>query len=169
MDALTCLMTRRSIRTYAPGDVSDDLLDKLLRAAMSAPSAGNAQPWQFVAIRDRASLDKIADFHPYAKMCRQAPLAVLVCAEPAREKYAGFWVQDCSAATMNLLLAAHALGLGAVWVGVYPVEDRMAGFRTLLGLPEGILPFALAPLGHPGQKPGAADRFAPDRVHRDRW
>jgi len=169
VDALTCLMTRRSIRTYAPGDVSGELLDTLLRAAMAAPSAGNAQPWHFVAIRERASLDAIADFHPYAKMCRQAPLAVLVCAEPAREKYAGFWVQDCSAATMNLLLAAHALGLGAVWVGVYPVEDRMAGFCTLLGLPEGIIPFALAPMGLPGQKAGEADRFAPDRVHKDRW
>lgn len=169
MDALTCLMTRRSIRAYAPGDVSDDLLGKLLRAAMAAPSAGNAQPWHFVAIRDRASLDAIANFHPYARMCRQAPLAILICAEPAREKYKGFWVQDCSAATMNLLLAAHALGLGAVWVGVYPEQDRMEGFRKLLGLPAGIAPFALAPVGHPAQKAGEADRFAPDRVHADRW
>jgi nitroreductase len=162
-------MTRRSIRAYAPGDVSDDLLGKLLRAAMAAPSAGNAQPWHFVAIRDRASLDAIANFHPYAKMCRQAPLAILVCADPAQEKYPGFWVQDCSAATMNLLLAAHALGLGAVWVGVYPEQDRMEGFRKLLGLPAGILPLSLVPVGHPGQKAGEADRFAPDRVHSDRW
>ena len=169
MDALTCLMTRRSIRKYAPGDVSDDLLRKLLAAAMAAPSAGNAQPWHFVAMRDRATLDEIANFHPYAKMVRDAPLAVLVCAELAREKYQGFWVQDCSAATMNLLLAAHALGLGGVWVGVYPVEDRMENFRRLLGLPAGVVPFALAPLGHPGQKAGEADRFAADRIHADRW
>ena len=169
MDALTCLMTRRSIRKYAPGAVADDMVKKLLAAAMAAPSAGNSQPWHFVVIRARAPLDELANFHPYAKLLREAPLAVLVCADPAKEKYKGFWVQDCSAATMNLLLAAHALGLGAVWVGVYPEADRMENFRKLLGLPAEVMPLSLVPVGHPAAKAGEADRFAADRVHADRW
>jgi nitroreductase len=169
MDALTCIMTRRSTRKYEPGDISDQTMEQLLRAAMAAPSAGNAQPWHFVVLRDRAVLDEIPSFHPYAKMVREAAAAILVCGDPSLEKYKGFWVQDCSNASLSILLAAHALGLGAVWVGVYPEADRVEGFRRLLGLPEQIIPLSLLPLGRPGQQAGSVDRFESGRVHRDRW
>lgn len=169
MDAIETLMTRRSIRHYTGDPVSEEVAGTLLRAAMAAPSAGNAQPWLFIVIRERALLDRIPAIHPYARMAGEAPLAVVVCADPAREKYPGFWVQDVSAATENLLLAAHAEGLGAVWCGIYPLVERMTAFRDLLEIPDPIVPFALVPVGVPNESKEAADRYDPARVHRDRW
>jgi nitroreductase len=169
VDALEALATRRSIRRYTAAPVSDALVAVLLRAAMSAPSAGNQQPWQFVVIRDRQPREAIPAFHPFADMVRQAPAAVLVCGDLERERYPGYWVQDCAAATENLLLAAHASGLGAVWVGVYPKEDRVARFQQLLGLPSRVIPLALVPLGWPDERLPTVDRFDPSRVHVNRW
>ena len=169
MDALDALSTRRSIRRHTVAPVSDALIAALLRAAMSAPSAGNQQPWQFVVIRDRQLREAISTFHPFADMVRKAPAAVLVCGDLERERYPGYWVQDCAAATENLLLAAHASGLGAVWVGVYPKEDRVARFQQLLGLPSRVIPLALVPLGWPDERLPAVDRFDPGRVHQNLW
>jgi nitroreductase len=108
-------------------------------------------------------------FHPYAAMLKQASVAVLVCGDATLEKHAGYWVLDCAAATQNLLLAAHAKGLGAVWCGVYPTADRVENFRKLLRLPEQIVPFSLIPLGFPDEQKAAEDRFDPARVHRNGW
>jgi nitroreductase len=162
-------MTRRSIRKYTDRAVPDELISQLLKAAMAAPSAGNEQAWQFIVIRDRALLDAIPKFHPYSAMLKYASVAVLVCGDLTLEKYKGYWVQDCSAATQNLLLAAKAQGLGAVWTGVYPLDDRVAGMRKLLGLPTHIVPLSLVPLGFPAEQPGRADRFDQTRIHHDRW
>lgn len=169
MELFEAIHTRRSIRKYEDKPVSDDLVRALLAAAMSAPSAGNAQPWQFVVIRDKALREAIPAFSPYAGMIAKAPLGVLVCGDLSQEKYPGYWVQDCSAATQNLLLAANATGLGAVWTGVHPMADRVDGFRRLLGLPEQIMPLAFVVLGWPAQAAGPVDRFNPARVHADRW
>ncbi len=169
MDALTAIRTRRSIRRYTAAPVTEAVVTECLKAAMSAPSAGNQQPWQFIVIRDRALRDAIPTFHPYADMVPHAALAILVCGDLDRERYAGYWVQDCAAATQNLLLAAHAQGLGAVWVGVYPKQERVTRFQALLSLPGRVIPFALVPLGMPGERLGPADRFDPARVHWDRW
>ncbi|MHC1700553.1 MAG: nitroreductase family protein [Humidesulfovibrio sp.] len=169
MDALECLMTRRSIRTFSAAPVDPQLIQAALAAAMSAPSAGNAQPWHFVLMTARATLDRVPDFHPHAAMARQAQAAVLVCAEPALEKYPGYWPLDCAAATENLLLALHAQGLGAVWVGVYPEQSRLENFRRLLGIPETIIPHSFIPLGHPNMPSGRVDRFRPERLHREVW
>lgn len=169
MNILEAIHTRRSIRKFTDEAVSEDELTQLLQAAMTAPSAGNAQPWHFVVIRERKTLEAIPSFHPYAAMCRQASLAILVCADPGLEKYPGYWVQDCSAAVQNILLAAHGLGLGAVWTGVYPDEPRMQGLREIAGLPDEIIPFALIPVGHPDQPSGKADRFRPERIHTETW
>jgi nitroreductase len=114
MDAIQAILTRRSIRQYTQAPVPTELVETLLRAASSAPSAGNRQPWQFAVIRDRAKLDAIPGFHPHAEMVRSARLAILVCADASAQPDPGYWVQDCSAAMQNLLLAAHAQGLGAV-------------------------------------------------------
>ena len=169
LDALDCIMTRRSIRKFTDIPVSPDLIDAALQAAMAAPSAGNAQPWHFVLLTDRATLDAIPGFHPYSAMCRQAQAGILVCAEPALEKYPGFWPIDCSAAVQNILLALHAQNLGAVWVSVYPLQDRVENFRKLLGVPETVIPHSFIPIGHPDQPSGRVDRFKPERIHRNRW
>jgi nitroreductase len=163
------ILTRRSVRRYADQPVPDALLTDLLRAAMAAPSAGNQQPWQFVVVRDRAVLEAVAGANPYGEMARHAPLAVIVCADLKRENVPGFWVQDCAAATENLLLAAHASGLGAVWCGTYPLEERMQRIRAAVGLPEDVIPFAVVPVGYPVERPAPADRYDADRVHLDRW
>ena len=169
MDTIEAIRTRRSIRHYTRESVPDDVIAEILKAAMSAPSAGNQQPWQFVIITDRGLCEEIPTFHPYAQMVREAPVAILVCGDLRLESYQGYWVQDCSAATQNILLAAHAKGLGAVWVGIYPKEDRVKRFQKLLGLPNQVIPLALVPVGIPAERVPPANRFDPARVHRNRW
>ena len=136
---------------------------------MSAPSAGNEQPWHFVVIKERESLDEIPTFHPYSQMLRHAPMAILVCGDETLEKYQGYWVQDCSAATQNILLAAQAKGLGAVWLGVYPIKDRVIGLRKLLGIPEHVTPFSLISIGYPAEQKPRSERYDISRVHHNRW
>jgi nitroreductase len=151
MDALETIRTRRSIRAYQDKPMPPGLVDQVLTAAMHVPSAGGARPWQFVIITDRKLLQQIPTVHPHAPMAEQAPLAILVCGDPGHEKYPGNWPLDCAAAVQNLLLAAHALGLGAVWTGVYPQQERVEGFRRLLGLPKNVIPHSLVPLGYPAE------------------
>jgi nitroreductase len=169
MDALEAIFTRRSIRKYTPEPVSEEDLKTLLAAAMSAPSAGNQQPWEFIVIDDRKILDAIPQVHPYSKMLLEASLAILVCGNLEIERHRGYWIQDCSAATQNILLAARALGLGTVWLGVTPNEARVSGIGQLLKLPKSIVPFSLIAVGHPAEEKGRADRFKPERIHRNGW
>ncbi len=169
MDAMEAILSRRSIRKYTDQPVDAEVVQKVLRAAMSAPSAGNEQSWQFVVINDRNLLTAIPKFHPYAGMLEQASVAILVCGDVRRERHAGYWVQDCSAAMQNLLLAAHSLGLGAVWLGIYPDAARVAGMRSLLNLPEPVIPLGLAPLGYPAESRAAADRYTESLIHYNGW
>ncbi|MCC4765872.1 nitroreductase family protein [Methanosarcina sp. DH1] len=169
METLEAIHTRQSIRKYTDRPVPRELVTELLRAAMSAPSAVNAQPWIFIVIDDRKLLDEIPTFSPFAGMCREAPLAILVCGDITLEKAPGYWVQDCSAATQNLLLAAHDAGLGAVWTGIYPMKDRIEGFRKNFDLPENVIPLALVPVGYPGQKPVSQDRFDKTKIYRNKY
>ena len=166
---MKAILTRRSIRKYKPQAVPDEIITELLTAAMCAPSAGNEQPWEFVVINDRKLLDRIPEFHPYATMLKEAPVAILVCGDLKREKHKGYWVQDCSAATENMLIAVNEKKLGAVWLGIYPREERVAGLRKLLGIPENIVPFSLIAIGYPAEVKEPADRFDPSRVHQNRW
>jgi len=169
MDTLQAIRSRRSIRSFTDQSIPPETIEALLRSAMAAPSAGNAQPWLFVVTEDRALLDRIAEIHPYASMAKEAPLSILVCGDPSVERHKGFWVQDCSAAVQNLLLAAHASGLGAVWCGVHPNEAIVASIRGLFKIPEGISPLALLLIGHPNEAKSPADRFDASWIHRDRW
>ncbi len=169
MDAMDAILSRRSIRRYTGEPVPETAIRDILAAAMSAPSAGDERPWQFVVVTDRAVLAEVPRFHPHARMVPDAAAAILVCGDQALEKHAGFWVQDCSAATQNILLAACAKGLGAVWVGIYPREDRVAAIRSLFGLPGRVVPLALVPLGVPAVRKDPEDRFDAGRVHRERW
>ncbi|MBN1846486.1 MAG: nitroreductase family protein [Sedimentisphaerales bacterium] len=165
------IITRRSIRKYTAAPVEPKMIEAILQAAMAAPSAHNEQPWHFVVIRDRTVLEAIPKFHPYAGMLAEAPLAIAVCAEHAREKdpSAGYWIQDCAAATENILLAAHGLGLGACWLGIHPRPQRQEALAALLGLPDGVEAFGMVALGHPAERKPPAQRYLPDRVHHDCW
>ena len=169
MDALEAIYSRRSIRQYTDQPVSDKDIESLLRAGMAAPTAGNQQSWEFVVIDDRELLDAIPSVHPFAQMCTECHLCLAVCADPAREKYAGFWVQDCAAATQNILLAAHAMGLGAVWLGIAPSGERAHQVADLLKLPRGIEPMALIAVGHPVEGKEIEDRFDPGTTHHNQW
>lgn len=163
------ILKRRSVRRYTGDPVSEQTVQEILEAAMSAPSAGNEQPWHFIVIRDRTILGQISAIHPYAYMVPEAPVAVLVCGDLRRDLHDGFWVQDCSAATENILLAVQAKGLGAVWLGVYPRGERVAGFRQLFAIPDHVVPFALVPIGHPAESRPYEKRYDASCVHFDRW
>ncbi|MGE4290588.1 MAG: nitroreductase family protein [Desulfovibrio sp.] len=169
MDLLQAIHERRSVRKYTNEPVSDEIVRELLGAAMMAPSAGNAQPWQYVVIRDRKALESVQSFSPHAGMAAHAPLGILVCGDLSLEKYPGYWVQDCSAAVQNLLLTVHAKGLGAVWTGVHTRPEREEGFRKLCNLPENIMPLAFLVIGVPDQQPRSEDRYKAERVHLDQF
>ena len=166
MDAI---LNRRSIRKFTSEPVTDDQVTLLLKAAMAAPSAQNQQPWQFVVIDDREILNKIPEFHPYSKMLLKAPVAILVCGDKEKIKRDMLWSQDCSAATQNILVAITILGLGGVWLGVYPIDVRMDGLTKLLNLPETIIPFSLIALGHPDESKPPSSRYDESRVHHNKW
>lgn len=169
MEVMEAISTRRSIRKYLKDPVREEAIETVIGAAMSAPSAGNEQPWHFVVIDRREDLDQIPSFHPHSLMLREAPVAILTCGDLSLEKHTGYWTQDCAAATQNMLLAAHSLGLGAVWVGVYPREERIRGLRELLHIPDMVVPFSLVPLGYPAEEKPRAERFNPQRIHRSKW
>lgn len=170
MHALECLLTRRSIRKYAETPVDPSLIEELIKYAMYAPSAANTQPWQFIAINDRKILQSIRTFHPYSRMLDTAPLAVLICGDESLEYGPGYMEMDCSAATQNLLLAAHAHGLGSVWMGIHPVPERIAGMRRLTGLPETLHPISLVVLGYPSDElPTTPERYKQERIHWNQY
>jgi nitroreductase len=168
MDAMQAILTRRSIRRHTAEPVSGDAVTELLKAAMSAPTAGN-EPWHFVVIRDRSRLETFTGFHPHAEMLKTAAVAILVCGDPDAGRLAGRWILDCAAATENMLIAANAMGLGACWVGIYPVKERMAALRDLLGVPENLVPLSMVSLGHPAEEKPPPDRFRPERIHNETW
>lgn len=166
MDAI---LNRKSIRKYKDIKVSDEIVEELLKAAMAAPSAGNEQPWEFIVLRDKSIMKKITEIHPYSKMLLNTDVAIVVCGDEAKEVFKGYWVQDCSAATENILLAAEDNGLGAVWLGVYPLEDRVEAVKELLNLPASVIPLSIIPVGYPDEDKKPADRFNKARIHYDRW
>lgn len=167
MDALDVLFTRRSIRRYTGEPVSEADLKVLLEAAMNAPSANGRQPWHFIVVTERAQIDAIMGVHPYSKMLAEAQAAIVVCGDTNVSE--AYWQQDCSAATENLLLAARALGLGTVWLGVYPRSDRVNGVHNLFNLPEHIQPLCVIAVGHPAEQKGRVERYDEAKIHRERW
>ncbi|MDV0447214.1 Albonoursin synthase [Methanosarcinaceae archaeon Ag5] len=169
MDTMTALYTRRSVRKYQNKPVPMNLIEEAVKAAMFAPSARNQQPWDFIIVDQRETLDKIPAFSPHAAMVKGAPAGVLVCFNKDYEGAEGFFPQDLGAATQNMLLALHANGLGAVWTGVYPREDRVNGFVDLFKLPANVVPYAFVIIGYPEKEADAADRFKKERVHYNKW
>ena len=157
---------RKSVRKYLNKSVEEDKIDATVKAGMAAPSGMDRRPWEFVVVTDREALDSMAAKLPYAKMLTNAPLAIVVCGDTTRSSY---WYLDCSAATQNVLLAAEALGLGAVWTAAYPYEDRIDVVRQNTGLPENIVPLCVIPIGYPDGPQKAKDKFDLQRVHRNKY
>ena len=169
MNAMEAILTRRSVRKFKDTMIPKVLVNELIKAAMYAPSACNAQPWHFIVLDDREMLSRIPAIHPYASMAKDAPLAILICGDLQLEKFPGNWMLDCSAAIQNLLLAAHSYNLGAVWTGIYPSSERIGNFQEFLTLPENIIPLALIPIGYPDQQIPSVDRYNTERIHHNRW
>ena len=163
--------SRKSVRQFTSEPISDENIETMLRAAMAAPTAVNYQPWRFVVVTERAELDAMAEILPYAKMLKQAPLAIVVCGETT---WMGgnenpYWDQDCSAATQNILLAAEALGLGAVWTGVYPNPELAGPLGEFLGLPGNVKPLCAIPIGHHDGTTQPKDKWKPENIHYGKW
>ena len=169
METLDAIRTRRSIRKFKSAAVPDELINKLLEAAMYAPSARDTQSWQFVVVTQKDILHKIPRIHPHANMVYEAPLAILVCGDTLLESITEYNAVNCSAATQNLLLAAHDLGLGSVWLGVYPRKERMEPIVQMFDLPENIIPISLVPIGYPDEIHDTPVRFKKSRIHFNRW
>ncbi len=169
MEVIEAILTRRSIRKYSREKVTGNQIEIILKAAMYAPSAMNEQPWHFIVIDDREKLNLIMEVHPYSKMLKEAGLAILVCGDERLQLSKGYWVVDCGAATQNLLLAAHGIGLGAVWLGVHPREERKSGIRKIFHLPDHVQPFSLISIGYPAEEKPVPQRFKPERIHKNQW
>jgi nitroreductase len=169
MDTLKAILSRRSIRKYTGSDIPGEYYEIILKAAMHAPSARNRQPWHFIVISDKKVLNTLANSSPSWKMLTQAARAIVVCGDTQSEDAESFLIQDCSAATQNILLAAHELGLGAVWLGVHPREDRVGEINETLHLPAHILPVSMISIGFPDEERQSEDRYLTERVHFDRW
>ena len=170
-EILKTIEDRRSIRKYQDREVDEATITLLLKAGMAAPSAHNLQPWEFIVVTDRKTLNLIADAHSSGKMLLEASLCVCVCGnlERAHKDFTDYWIQDCSAATENILLAAKSLGLGAVWCGVYPRPDRIKLVREILSLPSHVIPLNVIAVGYPDEDPPVKDKWLEDRVHWHRW
>lgn len=169
--ALDCIMTRTSVREYTDKQVPDSVVETLLKAAMAAPTAMNKQPWHFVVVTDKAVREAIAQADQYIR-AKEAPLVIVACGDLAKEEEGegrDFWIQDVSAATENILLAAHAQGLGAVWCGIHPIKAREKAIADILGLPKGIIPLSAVCIGYPAHEHQPKDKWNPKAVHYDKY
>jgi nitroreductase len=165
-ERLDIIFSRRSIRRYTDEPISEQDLTSLLEAGMAAPSASDRKPWHFVAVTDRAKLHALADAHPYGKMLADAAVGVVVCGDPGISEW---WVQDCSAATQNMLIAAAGLGLGGVWLGCHNRPERERAVRNVLDIPERIGVLSMVSIGHPAEDKEARTQYDSGRVHGNRW
>ncbi|MDE5844786.1 MAG: nitroreductase family protein [Muribaculaceae bacterium] len=165
------IMTRTSIRKFTNQPIGADTLTSLVKAGMAAPTAVNKQPWSFIVVTEREVLDSLMNVHPYSNLAT-ATAAIVVCGEmeKALDGYGrDYWIQDCSAATENILLAAHAYGLGAVWCGVYPNPNVVPGVKRVLSIPGAVTPLSLITLGHPADNPAPKDKWNPENVHYQKY
>lgn len=165
--ALSAIYNRKSVRSFIKDrPVSDEDVQALIKAGMSAPSGKDTRPWEFVIINDRAILDKMAEELPTAKMLSQAPMAIVVCGDTIRSSY---WYLDCSAATENILLAAEAMELGGVWTAAYPYRDRMATVIKHTNMPAQVLPLVVIPIGYPMGNHSVKDKYDEKKIHMNKW
>jgi len=163
------ILTRRSIRKYTSRPVEEEKLIEILKSAQYAPSAVNKQPWHFLVVDDKDLFKKIMKIHPHSKMLSTASHAIIVLGDEKLQHDVGYWIADCGAATQNILLAAHSLGIGSCWVGLYPREQRMKDISEIFDLPSHVKPFALISLGYADEKKMHPERFNKRKVFRNKW
>ncbi|MCL3780679.1 nitroreductase family protein [Prolixibacteraceae bacterium JC049] len=171
-NTLEIIHQRKSVRAYTDQQVSKTQLETLIKAGMAAPTAVNKQPWAFISIDDRTTLDSLGNGLPYAKMLKKATAAIVVCGDLSKALEGWeqeFWIQDCSNASQNILLAAESMGLGAVWTAAYPAEDRMATVKSILNLPDHIIPLNVIPIGYPTGIEKPKDKWKPENLHWNKW
>jgi nitroreductase len=169
METLQAIKTRRSIRKFTSKKISEEILQKILEAGMYAPSARDTQSWHFIVIDERHFLNELPKLHPYAEMMYEAQHAILICGDLNMEKMVEYNGINCAAATQNMMLAAHDLGIGSVWLGVYPRKERMEPLIKLFELPEHIVPMMLVALGYPNEIIQTPQRYKSDRIHSNQW
>ncbi|MBU2465048.1 MAG: nitroreductase family protein [Bacteroidetes bacterium] len=169
MSMLKTIFRRRSIRKFKEVPLQEEEISMMLKSAMAAPSANNLKAWHFMVIDKRELLDQLADIHPYGKMLKQAPAAILVCGDIQKQAVMGYLALDCTAATQNILLAATAMKIGSVWLGVYPREQRMDAISKQLKLPEHIRPISLIALGFADENKPANNPWTPEVIHNNKW
>jgi nitroreductase len=170
MELYDGLLTRRSIRKYTGGRIDEDKILSLIRAGMYAPSANNTRPWHFIVVDDREKIENIMKVHPYASMLAEASHAIVICGDETLQNGPKYFPLDCSAATQNILLAAHSIGLGAVWLGVEPREERKSAISKIFGLPPHIHPVAIVSVGIPVKiSDKIPQRFEPEKIRKNHW
>ena len=170
--AIQNIKTRVSVREFTGEKISEAQLDTLLRAAMAAPSAINKQPWAFIVVTDEEKIARLGEALPYSRCSNHPAVAIIPCGDLSKAiegEMAAFWINDVSAATENLLLAAHAMGLGAVWTGLHPDMNRAKMVQEMLGLPEHIIPLCVVPVGVPAEQPEVKDKYKPENIHYNNW
>ncbi|MCC8088796.1 MAG: nitroreductase family protein [Rikenellaceae bacterium] len=165
-EAIANIMERKSVRSYAERPVEQEKIELMVKAGMAAPSGMDRRPWEIIVVSDREAMDSLSAKLPYAQMLKNAPVAIIVCGD---ESKSDIWYLDCSAVTQNILLAAEALGLGAVWTGAYPGEDRVHAISEALSLPENIIPLAVVPIGYPAGSNTPKDKYDENKVHYNKW
>ncbi len=171
-EAIDNIMTRVSVREFTGEKISEAQLDTLLRAAMAAPSALNKQPWAFIVVTDEAKIAALGEALPYSRCSNKPAVAIIPCGDLTKAipgEMADFWINDVSAATQNLLLAAHSMGLGAVWTGLHPGMNRVKMVQEMLDLPEHIVPLCVVPVGVPAEQPAVKDKYKPENIHYNGW
>lgn len=169
MQLLEALKTRRSIRKYKDKPVSNNLLEQIIEYGMYAPSAVNKQPWHFIIFRNEDTINELINVHPNAAMLKQADSGILICYDKTLEHDKGYGIIDCSAATQNMLLAAHDMGLGACWIGIHPRQQRISALAEAFKLPEHIIPFAVVSVGYSNETKNTPDRLRKERIHYEMW
>jgi nitroreductase len=170
MELYEGLLTRRSIRKYTGERIDDEIIRSMIKAGMYAPSANNKRPWHFIIVDDREIMKEIMKVHPYSLMLSEASHALIVCGDEKLQNGPGYYLLDCSAATQNILLAAHALGFGAVWLGVEPRSERKNAIKHIFGLPDYIHPVSIISIGVPVKIPDKMpNRFEPGKIRKNRW
>ena len=170
--AIKNIMTRVSVREFTGEKISQEQLDTLLRAAMAAPSAINKQPWAFIVVTDEAKIAALGEALPYSRCSNKPAVAIIPCGDLSKAiegEMGAFWINDVSAATENLLLAAHAMGLGAVWTGLHPDMNRAKMVQDMLGLPGHIIPLCVVPVGVPAEQQEVKDKYKPENIHYNMW
>ena len=168
METIKAIMTRRSVRTWTDEPVTSEERKTIMEAAMNAPSAADARPWHFVTVDDRKVINQFTELGG-TEMLSDSTYLVMICGDQSKEIYPGFWPQDCSCAAQNMQLAAHDIGLGCVWIAIYPLEERVQKCREVLKIPDEITPFALLAMGVPDEERPSEVRYDSNRVHQNKW